>query len=254
MERTLSLVLDNDGFVSLTLKKGDSLTLDKFTTGFENSDEIRNFFKEEIEQYLQKNESYIKEYERIYKRKNNGRIVLLEPYNYGTKLYLRRQAVLYKKHVKCLDHLIKYKKVMQRFLELDKVRANELKVNSLVSIALQNNIKFSSFKTKADINRIKMYLKRDENFYEKLRLIVKAYKENKKNLNLPKIENIYCKIKKNNSYVKSTPNITIDNEMPDIVLINGQRYKSDDIPTIYDLDNRYDLETEYHPDGLGPKK
>ena len=200
MERTLSLILDKDGYVALPLLKMNSFDLDKYTsTRFENSDQIRECFKDEIDYYLAEKGDYIEESERISGRKNNGRIVLIEtvgepnPYN-----YYKREAVLYKKHVDVgtLREIMKLVPVMKKYVELNRLRVNEAKLASLIQINLIKKTARCSFKSQMELKAAsKFMLIKDDNFYERVRLLVKAYKQLKKPNGYKKIEDIYTEIK-----------------------------------------------------------
>ena len=63
MERTLSLVLDDECKISLTLMQDDAVKIDGFTSKkFENSEQIRDYFKKQIADFLEKNKVDINEH------------------------------------------------------------------------------------------------------------------------------------------------------------------------------------------------
>lgn len=84
----LSCVLDNDPLKRLDLIEGTLEEIDNFTTKYENSNQIRNFFKNEIDEYLLKN--YHK----------NGTIVITY---YDDSNNVRRIRVLYKEEIAKTD-------------------------------------------------------------------------------------------------------------------------------------------------------
>lgn len=98
MKANLSLVLDKEGYVRLDLKKDLELSeIDKYTTLYTNSNEIRKYHMDEINSFLEEHESYI----RTFKRKNdNGRIVIIYE---DEKHRLHSLRVLYKESLQKLD-------------------------------------------------------------------------------------------------------------------------------------------------------
>ena len=88
MERTLSLVLDEEGFVSLTLMQDDAIKIDEFTTKkFEDSEQIREHFKSQIDNYLEENKRYVEAISKGRGKNFRGRIVILEPHEHDGSLY-----------------------------------------------------------------------------------------------------------------------------------------------------------------------
>lgn len=225
MEKTLSIVLDEYGKKSKTLMMGQNFDIDKFTTKFESSEDLREYFKDEINRYLESEKAYIN----ACKRKNNGRIVTLEiietSYN---SYYFNLKRVLYKKHLAILNELIKNRKVIQRYIWLSKTRANELGIKSLVAPALIRETKCSAFKSQADFNRIKDFLgfkNSKENFYEKVRLLIKAYEDvRKSDKTLPTIDTLYKEI--TNKYEEKKQK-SLQN--PDSIFIDGKKYLVSDL-------------------------
>ena len=119
MERTLSLVLDEDCKLSLTLMKDDAVKIDEFTTKkFENSEQIREYYKKQIDEFLEQNKNYINSITRNTGRKFRGRIVILESREKNGNLDYVEKRVLYKKHLVAFKELIKDKGTMIKFLEL----------------------------------------------------------------------------------------------------------------------------------------
>ena len=176
MERTLSLVLDEYCKVSLTLMKDEAENIDEFTTRFENSEELRNNFKDKIESFLHENKIFI-DYVKEQTGKNyRGSIVLLQAIQKNeTELDVERQLVLYKKHLIVYPFLIK-QDIMKEYLNEDKKRATKLNTPTFTTNYMHYRIKDHNFDTKKNIDEIKYFIK-ISNFYEKLRLIFKAYEK-----------------------------------------------------------------------------
>lgn len=249
VERTLSLVLDEDGFKSLTLMKDDAVKIDEFTTKkFEDSEQIRSYFQKEIEQYLELNKSYIAAVSKGRGKNFRGRIVILEPHEQDGSLYFIEKRVLYKKNLVAFKEMVKDKKTMLRFLQLEKIGFNQYGFRKLVSIFLTKEIKYTNYQVKSRVNLIQRELKRNkEDFYDILRIISKAYEIERKNRpDLKTIEAIYKESKK--SHVE--PEVAFK-EAPtkDFYHFDGVLYQLDQIP--FDLDDLRHIDTDYLPDGLG---
>ena len=249
MERTLSLVLDEEGFKSLTLKKDEAVKIDEFTTKkFEDSEQIREYFKKQIDKYFEENKSYI---EAISKRKGKpfrGRIVILEPQERDGSLYFVEKRVLYKKNIIAFKEMIKDKSTMQRFLQLERIGFNQYGFRKLISPFLTREIKYTDYKIKSRVDLIRREIKRNKNnFYDILRIISKAYEMERKNRPyLKTIEAIYKESKP-----KFDEDI-VDNSRGDLkefYNIDGVSYPVDQIP--FDLDELRYMDTDYLPDGLG---
>lgn len=102
MERNLSLILDRDGEISLTLEKMDSVELDKFIIkNFSSSEEIRNRYANIIEPYLKDHQKFLDEIYNRTGRKFRGSIVITELQNDQTiqlkRIFYRGYISIYKK-------------------------------------------------------------------------------------------------------------------------------------------------------------
>ena len=247
MERTLSLVLDDEDKISLTLMKADSNDIDEFTTKkFENSEQIREYYKDKIEQFLNENNCYITEVTKKTGKKFRGRIVILEAKEMNSSLYFVEKRVLYKKHLVAFKEMVNDKNTMLKFLQLEKIGFNQYGFRKLVSPFLTREIMMTNFKVKSRVDFIKREIKKNrDNFYDILRIITKAYEIERKKRGLPTLDAIYEKNKKSK---KTTVKHT--DETKDFYLIDGVFYPIDDIP--FDLDQLARLDTNYRPDGLGP--
>lgn len=240
MERTLSLVLDEYGYKSLTLKKGSNIEIDKFTTKFESSEEIRKYFKKEIDEYLEKNKKYI---ETTYKNKNfRGRIAIIEAREKDGSLELNQKKVLYKKHLIAFKEIIKDKPTMKRFLALERRGVNIFGLKKLVSPFLVKTISYSNYQVVSQVNIIKKEIKRSNNFYDILRLILKAYEMERKERNLKTVDAIY----------KTDIKEEIEETKEEFFVIDGIRYSIDDIP--FDNDQLRYMDSTFIPDGNYEKR
>lgn len=247
MERTLSLVLDDECKISLTLLKADSNDIDDFTTKkFENSEQIRDYFKGEITKFLDENNGYIESVTKKTGKKFRGRIVILEAKEQDSSLYFIEKRVLYKKHLVAFKDMVNDKGTMLKFLQLEKIGFNQYGFRKLISPFLTREIMISNFKVKSRVDFIKREIKKNrDNFYDVLRIITKAYEMERKKRGLPTLDAIYEKNKKSK---KTTAKHT--DETKDFYLIDGVFYPMDDIP--FDLEQLARLDTNFRPDGLGP--
>ena len=247
MERTLSLVLDEEGFKSLTLKKDDAVKIDEFTTKkFENSEQIRDYFELEIAEFLEQNKNYLNAINQK-GRMFRGRIVILEAKEKDGNTYFVEKRVLYKKHIIAIKEIVKDRMTMQRFLNLEKIGFNQYGFRKLISPFLTREIKYANYKVKSQVDFIRRELKRNKkNFFDILRIIVKAYEiERQTRPNLKTIEAIYkesCQIQPKDFEPISS------GEAKEYYVLNGVRYHIDCIP--FDLDDLKKMETDYFPDGL----
>lgn len=248
MERTLSLVLDEEGFKSITLMQDEAIKIDEFTTKkFEDSEQIREYFKKKIESYLEENKQYVENVSQRTGKVFRGRIVILEPHEADGSLYFVEKRVLYKKNLVSFKEIIKDKQTMQRFLQLEKIGFNQYGFRRLISPFLAKEIKYTNYQVKSRVDFLRREIKKDKNnFYDILRIICKAYEiEKKYRPHLKTIETIYKES-------KSKPNIESENHnnlSKEFYKIEGVTYPVDEIP--FDLDELRYMETDYLPDGLG---
>lgn len=97
MIRNLSLILDKDGEISLTLESMDSIELDKFIMkNFGSSEEVRNKYASIINPYLEQHKSFLDDVYNRTGRKFRGSIVITELQN-DNSIQLKR--VFYKGYI-----------------------------------------------------------------------------------------------------------------------------------------------------------
>ena len=252
MERTLSLVLDDEGKVSLTLMQDEANKIDEFTTKkFEDSEQIRDYFKDEIEKFLKEKKSYIDAISKRLGKKYRGRIVILEVQNKDNNLVFHERRVLYKKHFKVFKEIIKNKNVMLRFLKLEEVGRTKYGYPMLAPEFLRREIRFSDFRVKSRVELIRKEIKRSKCFFDILRIMIKSYNtEREFNPSLETIDSMYKRLQKKEQSLDVLP--TRENGIKKIneelyVNIDGVLYPIEEIP--FDLDTLKD--TDYVPDGLG---
>lgn len=258
MERTLSLVLDDECKLSLTLMRDDAVKIDEFTTKkFENSDQIREFYKKQIDAFLEQNKNYINSITRSTGRKFRGRIVVLEAKENNKTIEYVERRVLYKKHLVAFKELIKDKGTMTKFLELEKIGYNQHGFRKLISPFLCREIKYTNYKVVSQTDFLRRELKRDKNyFYDVLRIMIKAYEIERKKRNLKTIDAIYKQTKTSKPKVSKDPVVrTLEDDIePNFYNIDGISYHDEEIP--FDLDelsrmHSMGISIDRKPDGLG---
>lgn len=260
MERTLSLVLDDECKISLTLMKDDAVKIDEFTSKkFEDSDQIRERFKKQIDAFLEQNKNYIDGITKKSGKKFRGRIVILEARKNNNSIEYIEKRVLYKKHLVAFKEIIKDRDTMLKFLQLEKIGYSERGFRKLISPFLCREIKYANYKVVSQIDFLRRELKKDKNnFYDILRIIVKAYDIERKKRNLKTIDAIYKQSKTKVEHKKSTiPSATSsfeNNNESNFYYIDGISYHEDEIP--FDLDELSKMEADgiiidRKPDGLG---
>lgn len=249
MERTLSLVLDSEGYKSLTLMKADSNEIDDFTTKtFENQEQVREYYKQKIDAFLKENEAYLSEITKKTGKNFRGRIVILEAKEKNSSLYFIEKRVLYKKHLIAFKEMVYDKPTMLKFLQLEKIGFNQYGFRKLISPFLTREITYTNYKIKSRVDFIRKEIKKNRNnFYDILRIITKAYEMERKKRNLPTIDSIYEKSKGFSKQINCQSFKEDDGK--EFFCIDGFFYPIDDIP--FDLDQLSRLETNYRPDGLG---
>lgn len=260
MERILSLVLDDRGYRSLSLMQDDANVIDNFTTKkFEDSEQIREYFKDEIKEYLQKNQKYIDLITSSTGRKFRGRIVILEIHEHRTELEFIEKRVLYKKHLVAFKEMVKDKLTMKRFLKLEKIGYNEYNLRRLVSPFLEREINYSNFKVVSRVELIRREIKRDKNnFFDILRIISKAYEQerlyrpNLKTIDAIYKEHVQLKGSKDDRNIQEDQSSNFSYNPNGMCKIDGVLYPIDEIP--FDLEELMYMDTDYWPDGLGKRK
>ena len=136
MERYLSIVLDHNCNISKTLVKKEKNSLDSFIlNNFNNSMEIRDFYKEDIENFLSEHKNIIYNISEKTGKKYRGQIVILELLD---DLSLRRVKVLYKSDLKNVREILKDQYFMRNFV---------LSNYNFFSSYVYNKIKYNLSKT-----------------------------------------------------------------------------------------------------------
>lgn len=260
MQRTLSLVLDDKGLIKLDLYVGTSDEIDKYTTRFDNATNLRKKYQKQIDAFLQQHKDFLDSRD---KNKKNfyGRIVVLEKNNdcYDEK------KVLFKKHLIAFkNYIYKDKRTMQEFERLEKYGYETLNKKKLISYYLAREIRYEgTFAIKSRVEKIKRDINKDEDFYDILRIIIKAYKRQRESRpNLPSIEQIYSEYlqdkKVSVELSKATTDVLVESENTVGSMNEDERYIVDGViyskeeQELFDLDDLNMMDdTNFTPDGLG---
>lgn len=266
MIRTLSLVLDENGYESLTLMEGEAIDIDAFTSKFHDSEEIRNKFQKQIDAYLESKKNYIASF----KRNTRGRIVILELHNIDNNVVYVPKRVIYKKYLVAFDTMLKDEATMKRFLTLEGRFVNEKKIASNITGFVKYKINYgTNFKVRSQVDFLKREIKRlKPQFYDNLRSIAKAYEEEcKTRKNLKTIDQIFKEYKeeqklkkelkeKQKEVKKEQPqkSPTLTHEESEQIKIGDNNYNPEELDldtlSLYDDEDIIGL----RPDGLGPKR
>jgi len=258
MERELCLVLDEDYSIRLTLLKGTSDEIDKYTIKFDNATNLRKKYQKEINNFLQEHQDFLNA--RDPEKKNfYGRIVVLEK----TDNKYSEKMVLFKKHLVAFrNYIYQHRATMQEFAKIAEYYNEKRMISAYIARQISYN---GTFDVKSRIERIKKELNKDTYFYDILRIIIRCYKNQRElNSKLPTIEQIYSdyvKVKKVNDKSTETHETTmqvnepskfeyVEDEDDKKYIINGSEYSADEIH-LFDIDD-IDMETsELIPDVLG---
>ncbi|MCM1370672.1 MAG: hypothetical protein NC181_02110 [Clostridium sp.] len=108
----LSYAFDKNCNISKTLKTDELEELDKFTTKFNNSNEIREYYKNEISLFRIENENYINSIEQN-GRRETGDITLYTITDNNRIPSNERKMVLYSYHIDLFNDLIENKELMK---------------------------------------------------------------------------------------------------------------------------------------------
>lgn len=254
MERTLSLIIDDEAKLNLTLFSGTCQEIDEYTMkNFVNSEEIRKKYAKEIEPFLSANQAYIAASEKATGRKNRGKIVLLESVQKGTEHYLIQQRVLYKSAPHVAKEAIKSRKVMQVVACIDsngkinpglynRLNIFQNKGKYRLSRFVNELISKSNYPTQTNLRNVRQWLKySEETYYEKIRLLVTSYSHARRlypGLKTPeRIYSEYLESRKRPVFEPVeeepiSPFISINDET--FVDIDGVKYPIDQVPFDHD--------------------
>lgn len=191
----LVYAFDKECKISKKLMEGTLEEIDRFTMNFNNSNDIRRYFKEEIEEFRDEKQEYIKKSEETLGRTESGDIVIHSIIlNKNREFENIRTRVLYKYSVKIFNELVKNKELMSRFSNYSYVTRNvpydELPV-------------FTFSEEQASI--VKFYSNRSQTAYDR---VISSWKKKVKNSNkygatIRKIFDMYKTLSSGNKNLQS---------------------------------------------------
>lgn len=256
MESSLSLVLDEEGKISLTLFGGSNSEVDEYTIkNFASSEDVRKKYEKQINEFLLKNNNYVESVIKRTGKQFRGRIVILHTVEKDGQFLLKERRVLYKKNLIVAREAIKSKKVMNVVACIDTNGFVNPKMYEDLNIKIKKGkfqltpfikglIRQEKYDTKSNLRNVRSWLNSNsKTYYEKLRLLSAGYEYARtlyKFLKTP--EALYKEYLDSKVLPKASKPIKkdiIEPEEREFVLVDGVRYPIDDIP--YDLDELTDL-------------
>lgn len=259
MERTLSLVLDDSGLIRLTLFDGSNDEIDKYTTKFDSATSLRKKHQKEIDAFLKLNQHILDSRDKG-KKNFYGRIVVLEK----NGDFYDEKKVLFKKHLVAFKNYIYQDRLtMQEFARLEQYGYETLNKKKLISYYLAREIRYEgTYAIKSRVEKIKRDINKDEDFYDILRIIIKAYKHQRESrTDLPSIEQIYSEYLQDKKISAELHNEIMGSQINNSIaepineeekyIVDGVIYAKEE-QELFDLDDLKNMEdANFAPDGLG---
>ena len=147
MDKTFELVIciDKLGTKRVVLERNTIDEIDKLTTSFETSDEIRCYFSEKVDEFEDKYKTYMKNLSEKNNRKENGDITIIGTINKEK----RRIRVLYNKHIEVFEYIIrseefqKYlrKNFYEEYCKIQQIKSRNIIFTEEISFLLRKIIK-----------------------------------------------------------------------------------------------------------------
>lgn len=252
MESSLSLVLDEEGKISLTLYSGSNNEVDEYTVkNFTSSEDVRKKYEKQIKEFLLKNDNYVQSVIKRTGKQFRGRIVILQAIEKDNELSIIQRRVLYKKSLIVAKEAIKNQKIMNVVACIDTNGLVNPKMYEDLNIKIKNGrfqltpfikglIKQKQYDTQSNLRNVRSWLNSNkQTYYEKIRLLRAGYEYARtiyKNLKTSDV--LYKEYLETKKHPK--PNIPelkkdkiIDENDRDFVSIDGVMYPIDDLP--YDI-------------------
>jgi len=264
MDRELCLILDYEGYHRLILKRGKDYEIDEYTTKFENSTELREKHKQEINEFLNKYKSLL---EKNSKKEYKGILAVVDPNQIGTKIENYQKQVIYKKHIIAFRQFIEKKDMMIKFSKYERSKKDCLITEQFQFMVRQPWTRKNKIKT-----FIKEWIKKEKdkkiNYYNIIRDMMAVYKKECELYKLRTIDEIYeqyLKDKELAKRIKKRGNMKLQKEnhtiLPETIKyeeqektykINGSTYNADEV-TLFDIEQIDEETTDLLPDGLKRK-
>lgn len=208
MERCLSLVLDKEARISLTLEKMEARELDEYISkNFTSSEDVRKKYSKQIEAYLAGHQNFIKEVEENNGKSYAGSIVITELQD---DLTVKRIKVLYKKDIRIFKEISKNKKFILAVENRDYINyINSIKnKENYYRIFAEYYAKELRFRSE-NPNHFKRItgswreaIKESRYYYEIIRRVLKEYEQRYKELKLDSPTVVYSKYLEERSIVR----------------------------------------------------
>lgn len=199
MERSLSLVLDEMGQISLTLEKMEAKELDKYIIKkFNSSEEIRKKYAAKINSYLEQHKAFTTKVELYNDKKYRGSIVITELQN---DLTIKKKKVLYKKDMIIFKEITKNKKFIlalenRDYINYQNALKNGTKYDRIFSDYFGIEIRFrctSDGKFNRTMGQWRNVIKDLNRYYDLIRTVLKEYKNRYKDLKLDSPDVVYSR-------------------------------------------------------------
>lgn len=199
MERSLSLVLDEMGEISLTLEKMESKKLDEYISkNFNSSEEIRKKYAAKINPYLEQHKDFITKVETDNNKRYAGSIVITELQD---DLFIKRKKVLYKKDMIIFREITKNKKFVLALENRDYINyrnalKNDEKYDRIFSDYFGMEIRFrctSDGKFNRTMGQWRNAIKDLNRYYDLIRTVLKEYKNRYRDLGLDSPDVVYSR-------------------------------------------------------------
>ena len=199
MERCLSLVLDKEARISLTLEKMEAKALDEYISkNFTSSEDVRKKYSKQIEAYLAEHQNFIKEVEESNGKSYAGSIVITELQD---DLTVKRIKVLYKKDIRIFKEISKNKKFILAVENRDYINyVNSIKNREdYYRIFLDYYAKELRFRSenpkhfKRIMGSWREAIKESKLYYDIIRRVLKEYEQRYRELKLDSPTVVYSK-------------------------------------------------------------
>lgn len=232
MQRNLSLVLDKDAKISLTLETMEAKELDKYISkNFNSKDDVRTKYKSLIDEYLKQHQRFLDEVKQKTGRDYAGSIVITE---LQEDLSVKRVKVLYKKDIRIFKEITNNSKFILAFENRDYINyinalKNEEQYQRIFLDYYAKELRFRNMdnnKFKRVMGQWRNAIKESYRYYEIIRTTLKEYDLRYKELKLDSPNVVYSKYLENKSLRMA--NKQIEDEIMSLDKLNhGDKFEQD---------------------------
>lgn len=232
MQRNLSLVLDKDAKISLTLETMEAKELDKYISkNFNSKDDVRTKYKSVIDEYLKQHQRFLDEVKQKTGRDYAGSIVITE---LQEDLSVKRVKVLYKKDIRIFKEITNNSKFILAFENRDYINyinalKNEEQYQRIFLDYYAKELRFRNMdnnKFKRVMGQWRNAIKESYRYYEIIRTTLKEYDLRYKELKLDSPNVVYSKYLENKSLRMA--NKKIEDEIMALDKLNqGDKFEQD---------------------------